>query len=622
MFCGILLTTFVSLLWVLAVILPQRKMRKKRKELKETGLLMDQNFNIERVKMLHKIAIVISVAASIAAVVFIGVVVVNYMYGLVVEPALSDELAEWKLMVTEHPGDEKIVAHVRELDLKLRQLTFSRFDRTRKGSILLVCSLGLLFVSLKYALSLSPKLPQPQGQQQSPESQELKALWSRRAVTATMIVAGCGAIFVFIQQRPDFTDAVAKIGVTGGQEQPGTANVNSWPTPEEINANWATFRGPGGLGVRDTGDYPTTFDGNVLWKTPVPMASMSSPVVWNDRIFLTGADDVKREVYCYDAASGKMLWTGDMSNVAGSAKDEELEVMEDTGFAAPTPVTDGKHVCAIFATGDIGCFDYTGKRVWAKNLGRPDSIYGYASSLTMYKGNVIVQYDQGHYDDGISKLIALDFATGAIAWQTKRPVSNSWASPTVVTDGKKDMLLTSADPFVIAYDPAGGKELWRAECVAGDVASTQILVNGLVLAIEPYSQMAAIRASGAGNITETHVAWLAEDGIPDICSPISNGKEVFLLETEGLLTCFNMADGKMVWEKELDKSYQASPSIVSGKMYLLSTKGEMLVTTGSGEFTEVARSSIDEGCSATPAFAGGHIYIRTVKNLYCIGKKD
>ncbi len=576
---------------------------------------MDQNNNTYRVKTLQKIALSITIVSSIAALVFIGVIVANYMYGLVVEPALTDELAEWKLMVIQYPDDEKVITHVRDLDLKLRQLTFRRFDRTQKGSILLICSLGLLFISIKYASSLSPKLPNPQGNHQTSESQELKALWARRAVTATMIIASCGAIAVFLLPRPDLSDTDAEV------EIPNNKPVASiWPSDEQINKNWSTFRGPGGLGIRKTGDYPITLDGNVLWKTPVPLASMSSPVVWNDRIFLTGGDEKLKQIYCYDAVSGKMLWTGDLSNMAGS--DAELEVMEDTGYAACTPVTDGIYVCSIFATGDIGCFDYKGKRLWAKNLGTPDNAYGYASSLTMYKGNVIVQYDQAHYDDGLSKLIALDFTTGKIAWQIKRPVSNSWASPTVVSDGKNDMLLTSADPFVIAYNPADGKELWRAECVAGDVAPTQILANGLVLSIEPYNQMSAIRAGGTGNVTETHIAWQAEDNIPDICSPVSDGKYVFLMTTEGALICHDIADGKLLWEKELDAGFQASPSIVNGKMYLLSDKGELLVATVGSEFKELARSSIGQKCYASPAFVRDCIYIRTVENLYCIGKND
>ena len=582
---------------------------------------MDQKDNTERVQIFHKIAVSIAAVAGVAAIILIGVLVVNFMYGRVVEPALSDELAELKLIVTQQPDNEKVISHVRNLDLKLRQITFRRLDRTRKGSVLLLCSFGLLFISLKFTSTLSEKLPCPKDQAESPQTQEQMALWARRAVTVAMVIASCGAIAVFVRPRPDFTDAAAIIEKPGDQQETDTAQVSAWPSDEEINTNWAVFRGLGGLGIRQTGDYPQTLNGNVLWKTPVPLASMSSPVVWNDHIFLTGADEQKRQIYCYDAVTGKMLWTGDLSNVPGR-DDAEIEVMEDTGFAAPTPVTDGKHVCAIFATGDIGCFDYQGNRLWAKNLGIPDSMYGYASSLTMYQDMVIVQYDQGYHDEGKSKLIALDFATGTVAWQTPRPVSNSWASPTVVKIGENYQLLTSADPFVIAYDPADGKELWRSECVAGDVAPTQIVANGLVLVVEPYSHMAALRPDGTGNVTETHLAWQADDSIPDICSPVSYGDRVFLLTTEGSLTCYDMTDGKLIWEEDLDANYQTSPSIVAGKMYLLSDKGQLLVANVDSEFTEIARSTIGQGCYASPAFVKDCIYIRTVENLYCIGKKD
>ncbi|MHC4751706.1 MAG: outer membrane protein assembly factor BamB family protein, partial [Planctomycetota bacterium] len=324
----------------------------------------------------------------------------------------------------------------------------------------------------------------------------------------------------------------------------------------------------------------------------------------------------------FDSLSGKLLWTGDVTGVPLKDGEEPLEVMEDTGFAAPTVVTDGRRVYAIFATGDVGCFDFNGRKVWEKNLGRPDSAYGYASSLAMYRNLLLIQYDQGGIEDEKSALIALEGFSGQIVWQTKRPVGNSWSSPIVVGIEDQFQVITCADPWAIGYDPATGVEFWRVNCLAGDIAPSPIYANGLILVIEPYSKMVAIRPDGRGDVTKTHIAWINEDGGPDICSPVSNGELIFLLSTDGLLSCYKTADGTMLWEQDIREDFQASPSLVGDNMYLLSWKGVMFVIEAGAEYKELSKCELGEDSCGSPAFADGRIYIRGVENLYCIGNTD
>jgi len=309
--------------------------------------------------------------------------------------------------------------------------------------------------------------------------------------------------------------------------------------------------------------------------------------------------------------------------------------MEDTGFASPTAVTDGRRVYAIFATGDIGSFDFNGKSIWTRSLGIPDSAYGYASSLAMYRNLVLIQYDQGGAEDEKSKLIALDGFSGKTVWETKRPVPNSWSSPIVIKIGSQFQLITCGDPWVIAYELTNGTELWRAKCLYGDIAPSPIYANlvrdptekvsnganGLVFAIEPYSKFVAIRPDGQGDVTETHIVWSIEEGTPDICSPVSNGELIFLLASEGLLSCYKVADGTKLWEQDLRENFYASPSLVGDKLYLLTGKGVMFIVQAGLEYKELTRCELGEDCHASPAFADGRIYIRGLENLYCIGKK-
>jgi len=165
-------------------------------------------------------------------------------------------------------------------------------------------------------------------------------------------------------------------------------------------------------------------------------------------------------------------------------------------------------------------------------------------------------------------------------------------------------------------------ELWRANCLSGDVAPSPIYANGLVFAIEAYTKLVAIRPDGQGDVTETHIDWINEDGGPDICSPVSNGEQIFLLATEGLLSCYKVSDGTRLWEHDIQEYFIASPSLVGENLYLLDEKGVMYIAEAGLEYKELARCELGEECHASPAFADGRIYIRGVENLYCIGNTD
>ncbi len=523
----------------------------------------------------------------------------------------EDTLAAMKEQFTKEPDNEALLAEIREMDVENRRRRFSHLAFSQRGSRLLLAGLVVFFGALKWVGVVRKKLPYPVHQADGGQKRRREAMLGRRAVAA------CAAGFCIVSA---VVAMKGEIRFAADESAPAP-----YPSVEEVLVNWGSFRGPQGDGVSAYTNIPESWDGEsgqgILWKSAIPLGGNNSPLVWGDRVFVMGADEksYKYEVYCYDARNGKLLWTGDVPNALNS-EGEPLEVMEDTGLAACTGVTDGRRVYAMFATGNVAAFDYEGKRVWLTRLGVPDSVYGYASSLAIYQDKVIVQFDQAVADDGLSKLIALDAFTGRTVWETPRPVGNSWSSPVVVRAGDAWRLFTVADPWAIAYDPATGAELWRAECVMGDVAPSPIYVGGLALMIEPYSRMVAIRDGGSGNVTDTHVAWMAEDDIPDICSPVSDGERVWLLTTDGYLTCYRAADGEKLWLHEFERGqFQASPSLVGDKLYLLDMKGTMHIVSAGDEFRALGGAKLGEKCLASPAFADGRIYIRSAKNLYCIG---
>jgi outer membrane protein assembly factor BamB len=199
-------------------------------------------------------------------------------------------------------------------------------------------------------------------------------------------------------------------------------------------------------------------------------------------------------------------------------------------------------------------------------------------------------------------------------------VPNSWTSPTVVQIGQAHQLLTSGSPWVIAYDPRSGQELYRADCLSGDVAPTQILADGKIIAIEPYNNIVALRTDGAnGDITQTHLAWRTAANIPDISSPVSDNQLIWTVTTDGTLTAFDAADGAVVYTQLLDAEVQSSPCLVGDVLYILTVRGTMILAKTGRQYEEIKRLELGEKCYASPAFAPGRLVIRTEKNLYCIG---
>jgi outer membrane protein assembly factor BamB len=404
-----------------------------------------------------------------------------------------------------------------------------------------------------------------------------------------------------------------------------TAVAADLPSPEEYRANWPRFRGPDGGGVSAKGDVPLTCDiktdANIAWTAEVPAAGFSSPVVWGDRVFLSGGDEAKREVMCFDVQSGKLLWQGAVPKTDGSP-DENPEVPDQCGMAAATVATDGRRVYAMFSNGDLAAFNFDGSVAWAKFLGTPKNQYGHATSLLTWQDRVIVQFDQGEADDKLSKLLAFDGATGAVVWEKPRPVGASWATPIAFDAAGKSQLITLAVPWVISYSPKDGAEIWRADCLDGEVTPSPIFAGGTLFIVSPSNKLQPIRPDGTGDVTKTHLGWMAEDGIPDVTSPVSNGELIFVLNSAGMLTCYDAKNGGKQWEHDFDEACNASLSIAGNRLVIITNKGTLVAVEAAREFKELARSPLGEKVFASPAFAHSRMFVRGIAHLICIGAKS
>jgi len=386
-------------------------------------------------------------------------------------------------------------------------------------------------------------------------------------------------------------------------------NTLDYPTAAMKN-NFPTFRGAGGIGQSFKKNAPVSWDGtsgqNIKWKTAVPLPGMNSPIVWGNHVFLTGANDTKQEVYCFNKNSGKIIWKANVPKSTQSPK-----VSDDTGHAAASAATDGENVYAIFSNGDIAAIDHAGNMIWSGNLGVPDKSYGHSSSLIVYFDKLIVQYDQKKS----SNLLALDTKTGKTIWSTPRKVKSSWSSPSIVNTGSRVEILVLADPGLSSYDPATGKQLWSINCTSGEVGPSIAYANGIAFAVNEYAKLAAIKLGD-----QPKILWENNDYLSDVPSPVATKDYLIVATSYGEVACYNAKTGDEYWVHDFESGIYSSPIIVGNQVYLMDKKGTMHIFKADKKFTLVGEPKLGEKSDYTPAFAEGQIFIRAGNNLYCIGK--
>jgi outer membrane protein assembly factor BamB len=379
---------------------------------------------------------------------------------------------------------------------------------------------------------------------------------------------------------------------------------------DAILRNWPNLRGPFGQGIAYEVTPPIGFDvasgRNVRWKAPIPRPGASSPVVWEGRVFLTGADKSVREIYCFDAADGKLLWRQAAKQPADVPK-----VSEEFGHAASTGATDGKLFFAIFSTGDLVAVDMQGAMVWTRAFGTPKSNYGYASSLIAYK-HLFVQMD----DSQSAVLYALDPATGKTVWQKQRRLKESWASPIIAVSGDRELVVLAENPMATAYDVNTGEVVLSMKCLDGEVTPSPAYAKGTLIVANERAKLSAI------SLASGKVAWSGEDDLPNVASPLATEDFVLTADPSGVVNCYDIGTGRKHWTHEFDASFYPSPILAAGRIYALDNGGTLHVFRAAQEFVSLADSKLGEESVATPAFVGDTMFIRGKGNLYCVGTRS
>jgi outer membrane protein assembly factor BamB len=382
--------------------------------------------------------------------------------------------------------------------------------------------------------------------------------------------------------------------------------------------NWPQFRGPRGDGTSVEKNVPTHWSQteNVAWKTPLPGVGHSSPVVWENSVFLTSAtEDGKRLLIRLDANSGKILWE------AIVAKTKRESMHRENSRASSTVATDGQRIITSFQVGDrvqLSSYNYEGKLEWSIQPLRFSGEHGYSYSPIFYQDLVIFDCRQ----EGDAATLAIEKQSGRIRWRTEPGMKRiSHITPLVIKDGAREQLVVSGSNETASYDPRTGKRLWWCEGPSDVAVAGMCFGDGLIFVTAGYPDRTrmGVRVDGSGDVTASGVAWSSRRQVSYVPSPVYHQGHVYSVVDEGMLNCFDMKTGATKWDQRLGGRFRSSMILANGLIYTTNDKGLTTVFRASSEgFQQVSANDLREFCYTTPAISDGHLFLRTEQNIYCI----
>lgn len=396
-------------------------------------------------------------------------------------------------------------------------------------------------------------------------------------------------------------------------------------------ADWPQFRGPGGLGVSQDTGLPVSWGPNdgIAWKAPLPGAGGSSPVILGDRIFLTcftgynvpgepqgSMEDLKRHVLCLGCEDGKIIWrTGVESRLP-----EQTKIRTEHGYASNTPATDGERLYVFFGKSGVFAFDLAGKQLWHADVGSKIHGWGSAASPVVHGDLVIVNASVES-----ASIVALDRKSGRQVWTTPG-IKEAWNTPLLVdVPGGKAELAVAMPRQVVGIDPASGERLWSCDTgIRWYMVPCMTAHGGVIYCVGGRSNDAlAVKAGGRGDVTATHRLWQLKKG-SNVPSVLYHDGHVYWAHESGEAFCVEAQTGAFVYEEKLPRSdlIYPSPILADGKIHYMSRRGRTFVVPVGAEFKVLATNELGrEGMfHASPAVAGGRLYVRSDKALFCIGK--
>ena len=395
--------------------------------------------------------------------------------------------------------------------------------------------------------------------------------------------------------------------------------------PAAFAENWPEFRGPTGQGISTARGLPFEWSDtkNVAWKQPIPGKGWSSPVLVDGRLYLTtavtkeGGASQSLRALCLDAANGKTLWDTEVLDqpiTKGHGKNTQ---------ASPTPIVEGQRLYVHFGHQGTACLDLAGKVIW-KNTSLPyPPVHGNGGSPILVDDALVFSCD-GSTNPFI---VALKKADGQVLWKTARQTTAarkfSFSTPLVITVNGRKQIISPGSGVVSALDPKNGAELWRVRYEGGySVIPRPIFGHGLLFIGTGYDRptVMAIRPDGKGDVTATHVAWTLVEGAPNTPSLLLAGEELYMVSDKGLASCVDARTGKVHWSERAAGGCSASPTFADGRIYIQDEQGLGVVLKPGKTFEKLAENKLSERTFASYCVAEGTLFIRGEQNLYCIKK--
>jgi len=392
--------------------------------------------------------------------------------------------------------------------------------------------------------------------------------------------------------------------------------------PVVMAQNWPSWRGPGGDGTSMESSLPVKWDSvtNVLWKSSVPGTGYSSPVIWENKLFITSAlpDTNEKILLCYNAGNGRLLWQKTVLRSGFEIKHY------DNSFASGTPATDGNLVYVSFLDGKyamVAAYDFAGNRVWTQRPGKFYSPHGYSCSPVLFEDKVIINGNS----QGNPFLAALRKTDGKIIWKIPlRNPSHSFSTPIFRKMAGKMQMIVLGNKEVASYNPDNGSKYWFVKGPSEDFCSSPVYneKNGLLLISSAWPQriILAIKPDGNGNVTGSHVVWRSTQGAYYVPSPVCTDDYLFTTMTNGRVHCIEVATGNILWVEYMGRQY-SSGVVADGLVYMPNDLGLITVIRPGSAFEPVSRNPIGERMNASPAISNGKIYLRGEKHLFCIGNQ-
>jgi outer membrane protein assembly factor BamB len=391
-------------------------------------------------------------------------------------------------------------------------------------------------------------------------------------------------------------------------------------------ADWPAWRGPTGQGLCEEKNLPLKWSAkeNVKWKVPLADQGNSTPVIWGERVFVTQAIENRRTLMCFERAKGKLLWQ------SGTITDEKEPTHETNPYCSGSPVTDGERVIASFGTAGLFCYDFQGKELWHRDLGRQSHMWGVAASPVIYNDLCLLNFGPGER----TFLIAVNKKTGATVWQHDEPGGKadkyigSWSTPILIeTDVRKELIMPWPER-VVACDPKDGREWWSCRGLNPLVYTSALYADGIVVAMGGFNgSMLAVKTGGSGDVTTTHRLWQAPKTKQRIGSGVIAGDYVYIVDDPGVAECFELRTAKPVWETRLKgpgpkADNWSSLVLADNHLYAVNQSGDAFVFRANPKFEAVSTNSLGELTRSSIAVSDGELFIRTYNNLWCIsGKK-